>query len=96
MSLDFSKEDIRELTEVFSIDSDNLNDFLVVEAIVLEKRPLSRTEIYTIQDMKRTTAFDALTRMIKAGVIKKQEVRNGKRGRPIVLFSLKEDFKLEV
>jgi len=52
--------------------------------------PLSRSELVKELDTPRTTIYDNLLKLQKIKLIEKFSRNNGKRGRPLVFWKLKE------
>ncbi|MFX0032700.1 MAG: hypothetical protein ACFE8E_04595 [Candidatus Hodarchaeota archaeon] len=52
--------------------------------------PLSRSELVKELNTPRTTIYDNLLKLQKIKLIEKFSRNNGKRGRPLVLWKLKE------
>lgn len=59
---------------------------------MLEKRgPLARRELVTLLETPRTTVYDNLLKLQKRKIIEKFTKNNCTRGRPLVLWTLKDN-----
>ncbi|NHJ03218.1 MAG: hypothetical protein EAX90_00170 [Candidatus Heimdallarchaeota archaeon] len=59
--------------------------------ILEEKGPITRGTLVSLTNIPRTTLYDVLSKMIMKGKVEKKPVKSNKRGRPKILFSIKNE-----
>jgi len=65
-----------------------IDDFLV--KILSDKGPITRGMLASLTNIPRTTLYDILAKLIIEGQVEKKPVRTKKRGRPKILFFVKD------
>ncbi|MHA2334181.1 MAG: helix-turn-helix domain-containing protein [Candidatus Hodarchaeales archaeon] len=80
-----SRKNIQKLTNYMK-HCNSVNDFYIVEHL-LNKGPATRDELVKETGIKRTTAHDALERLLGKGLVKKEAIKEG-RGRPKVYWKI--------
>jgi len=58
--------------------------------VLSNKGPITRSYLASLTNIPRTTLYDNLAKLIIKGIVEKKPVRVQKRGRPKVLFYIKE------
>jgi len=64
-----------------------IEEFLI--NILNKQGPIARSELASLTKIPRTTLYDVLARLISKGLVEKKPVHIQKRGRPKVLFYVK-------
>ncbi len=65
-----------------------IEDFLV--KILTEKGPITRGTLASLTNIPRTTLYDILAKLIMNGTVEKKPIITKKRGRPKILFYVKD------
>ena len=58
--------------------------------ILEEKGPITRGTLVSLTNIPRTTLYDILSKMIMKGKVEKKPIKSKKRGRPKILFKIKD------
>ncbi|MBN1328728.1 MAG: hypothetical protein JXA54_04565 [Candidatus Heimdallarchaeota archaeon] len=65
-----------------------IEDFLV--KILSDKGPITRGTLASLTNIPRTTLYDILAKLIMSGLVEKKPIHIDKRGRPKILFYIKD------
>ena len=74
--------------ETSSMERISIEDYLI--KILSDKGPITRGTLASLTNIPRTTLYDILAKLISNGTVEKKPVRTKKRGRPKILFYVKE------
>ena len=75
-------------------EEEEANKQIPIEEFLLDilenKGPITRGTLVSLTNIPRTTLYDVLSKMIMKGQIEKKPIRTNKRGRPKILFAIKD------
>ena len=75
-------------------EEEEANKHIPIEEFLLNllesKGPITRGTLVSLTNIPRTTLYDVLSKMIMKGKIEKKPIRTDKRGRPKILFQIKD------
>jgi hypothetical protein len=74
--------------ETSTMERISIEDYLI--KILSDKGPITRGTLASLTNIPRTTLYDILAKLISNGSVDKKPVRTKKRGRPKILFYVKE------
>lgn len=74
--------------ETSTMERISIEDYLV--KILSDKGPITRGTLTSLTNIPRTTIYDILAKLISSGTVDKKPVRTKKRGRPKILFYVKD------